>query len=52
MLTLESNLPALPNQFRRAAIALPSKIRESLPSIVTLEAALDADAKADATRGI
>jgi phage N-6-adenine-methyltransferase len=42
------SLPALPDQFRAAALALPDRVREALPSIVSAMQAADALAKAEA----
>lgn len=41
-------LPALPDQFRAAALALPDRVKEALPSIVTAIMACDALAKIEA----
>jgi len=41
-------LPALPDQFRKAALALPDRVKAALPSLVTAIQAADALAKADA----
>ena len=49
-MSIIESLPALPDQFRHAAQALPGRVRAALPSIVTAIQAADALAQAEAMR--
>jgi len=42
------NLPSLPDQFRESALALPQRVKDALPSLLTSFTAADALAKAEA----